>query len=66
MVKTRLDQRKSFTDVSEIFSNLSVDPEKELLYIYAPLGSMAIHKERQDFIRDNRENIMETIKEELT
>jgi len=65
MVKTRLDQRKLFADVSEIFSNPSVDPEKEMLYIYAPLGSMAIRKERHDFIRDNRENIMEIIKEEL-
>lgn len=66
MVKTRLDQRKLFADVSEIFSNPSVDPEKEMLYIYAPLSSMAIRKERQDFIRNNRENIMEIITEELT
>ena len=66
MVKTRLDQRKLFADVSEIFSNPSVDPEKEMLYIYAPLSSTTLRKERQDFIRDNRENIMEIIKEELT
>ncbi len=65
MVKTRLGKRKPFAYVSEIFSNPSVDPEKEMLYIYAPLDSMAIRKERQDFIRDNRENIMEIIKEEL-
>lgn len=65
MVKTRTGKRKTFADVSEIFSNPSVDPEKEILYIYAPLGSMTIRKERQDFIRDNRENIMEIIKEEL-
>ena len=65
MVKTRLDKRKTFADVSDIFSNPSVDPEKEMIYIYAPLDSIATRDKRQDFIRDNREAIMSIIKEEL-
>ncbi|MHC1599825.1 MAG: HD domain-containing protein [Candidatus Methanospirareceae archaeon] len=65
MVKTRLDKRKTFADVSDIFSNPSVDPEKEMLYIYAPLDSITTRDKRQDFIRDNREAIMSIIKEEL-
>ncbi|RZN34083.1 MAG: HD domain-containing protein [Methanosarcinales archaeon] len=65
MVKTRLGKRKAFADVSEIFSNPSVDPDKEMLYIYAPLDSITTHDKRQDFIRDTREAIMGIIKEEL-
>ena len=65
MVKTRLGKRKTFADVSDIFRNPSVDPEKETLYIYAPLDSITIRKERQKFIRDTREDIMGIIKEEL-
>jgi len=65
MVKTRLDKRKTFADVSDIFSNPSVDPEKEMIYIYAPLDSITTRDKRQDFIRDNREAIMSIIKEEL-
>ncbi len=65
MVKTRLGKRKTFADVSEIFSNPSVDPEKEMLYIYAPLDSITTRDKRQDFIRANREDVMGIIKEEL-
>ena len=65
MVKTRLGKRKTFADVSDIFRNPSVDPEKQMLYIYAPLDSITTRDERQDFIRANREDIMGIIKEEL-
>ena len=65
MVKTRRGKRKTFADVSDIFRNPSVDPEKQMLYIYAPLDSITTRDKRQDFIRANREDIMGIIKEEL-
>jgi HD superfamily phosphohydrolase len=65
MVKTRRGKRKTFADVSDIFRNPSVDPEKQMLYIYAPLDGITTRDERQDFIRANREDIMGIIKEEL-
>jgi len=66
MVITRFGNRKTFADVSDIFRNPSVDPEKQMLYIYAPLDSITTRDERRDFIRDNRETIMGIIKEELS
>lgn len=65
MVKTRLGKRKTFSDVSDIFRNPSADPEKQMLYIYAPLDSITTRDKRQKFIRDNRKDIMGIIKEEL-
>lgn len=65
MVINKLGKRRNFTAVSTIFRNPSIEPKKEIIYIYAPLDEIDPHKERKKFISNNRDIIFNLIKEEL-
>lgn len=65
MVINKLGKRKNFTAVSTIFRNPSIEPKKEIIYIYAPLDEIESHEEKKKFISNNRHIILNLIKEEL-
>lgn len=65
MVINKLGKRRNFTAVSTIFSNPSIEPKKEIIYIYAPLDELDTREERKKFISNNRDIIFNQIKEEL-
>jgi len=65
MVINKLGKRKSFTAVSSIFHNPSIEPKKQFIYIYAPLDEIDSRDERKMFINQNRDKIVNLIKEEL-
>lgn len=65
MVINKLGKRKSFTAVSTIFHNPSIEPIKQFIYIYAPLDEIDTRDGRKMFINQNRDKIVNLIKEEL-
>jgi len=64
IVKTTSGQRKTFSEVSGVFSNPS-DPQKDIIYVYAPLDALVSRCQRQEFIQSKHEKIFDAIKEEL-
>ncbi|MFZ2471081.1 MAG: HD domain-containing protein [Methanothrix sp.] len=64
IVKTPSGTKKGFKEVSSIFGNYS-DPERNVIYIYAPLDSLLSRSTRKEFIQSKRETIYTTIKEVL-
>lgn len=65
MVTTELKNRIKFSEVSSIFSNPSIEPKREFIYIYAPLDKIQTGEQRREFINNNRDLIFDLIKEEL-
>lgn len=65
MVKTKGRMRKEFPDVSTIFSNPAVEPEKNVLYIYLPLDGIEKREDREAFIEARQTEVLNIIKEEL-
>ncbi len=61
MVKNSKSQKKFLSDVSEIFQNPSIDPTRQLLYIYAPLDKISVQSERQTFILRKHDEILNAI-----
>jgi len=64
LVINKLGKRKNFTVASSIFSNPSIEPKKEIIYIYAPLDQDT-RKKRKEYISNSRDTIFNLIKEEL-
>lgn len=64
IVKTTSGQRKTFSEISGVFSNPS-DPQKDIIYVYAPLDALVSRCQRQEFIQSKHEKIFDAIKEEL-
>jgi len=62
MVKTREEERKTFPEISAVFSNRGIDPENETLYIYLPLDSIEKREDRRNFIENRRDKLTEIIK----
>ena len=46
MVVMRDGQRKAFPEISSIFSNPAVDPEKDTLHLYLPLDEVEEKEDR--------------------
>lgn len=61
MVKNYKRDKKFFSEVSEIFHNQSIDPTRQMLYIYSPLDKMPLRSERQTFILEKHEKILDAI-----
>jgi hypothetical protein len=64
IVKTSSGTKVGFKEISSIFGNYS-DPERNIIYIYAPLDSSLSRSMRKEFIESKREDIYTTIKEVL-
>lgn len=64
MVALKEKRREVFFEVSAIFSNRAIDPEKEILYIYCPLDNIE-KKDRTKLIAEKRNEILNMIKEVL-
>lgn len=65
MVETKGGERKAFPQISTIFRNPAVDPEKDILYIYLPLDWIEKRGDRKIFIKKKRNTILKIIKEVL-
>ena len=65
MVKKKENLRNAFPEVSTIFSNPAVDPEKDILHIYAPVDSIDDKEKRKKYIYENKDNIKNIIMEVL-
>ena len=65
MVINKLGKRKSIDAASAIFSNPSIEPRRDFIYIYAPLDELEARKQRKEYIDDNRDLIFNLIKEEF-
>lgn len=61
MVKNSKSNKKFFSEVSEIFRNQSIDPTRQMLYIYAPLDKISMRSERQAFILSKHSEILNEI-----
>jgi HD superfamily phosphohydrolase len=64
IVKTTSGTKIGFKDISSIFGNSS-DPERNMIYIYAPLDSLHSRSMRKEFIQSKQEDIYIMIKEVL-
>lgn len=64
VVAMRDGQRKAFPEISTIFSNPAVDPEKDILHIYLPLDGIEKKEDRKKVIERNKAALLEIIKEE--
>lgn len=58
--------RSQFPSVSKIFSNASIEPQKEMLYIYAPLDKIITQETSQEFKINKKQELLEEIKEVLS
>ncbi|MBI4722744.1 MAG: HD domain-containing protein [Candidatus Stahlbacteria bacterium] len=65
MVKTMEGGRKSFPQISTIFSNSAVDPEEDILRIYLPLDWIEKREDRKKFITERKDKTIEIIEEVL-
>ena len=67
MVKDiRTRSRYEFPSVSKIFSNPSIEPQKEMLYIYAPLDKIVTQETSLEFKIRKKHELLEEIKEVLS
>jgi len=58
--------RYQFPSVSKIFSNPSIEPQKEVLYIYAPLDEITTYQNSHEFKINKKQELFEEIKEVLS
>ena len=58
--------RYQFSSVSKIFSNPSIEPQKEVLYIYVALDKITTYETSQEFKIKKKQEILEKIKEVLS
>jgi len=58
--------RNQFPSVSKIFSNASIEPQKEMLYIYAPLDKIITQEASLEFKVRKKQELFEEIKEVLS
>lgn len=65
MVETEEGEKKGFDQISTIFRNPAVDPEKDMLYVYLPLDSIERKEDRKRLIKEKRDVIIKIIKEVL-
>lgn len=56
--------RKNFTDVSSVFANPSVDPQKTSIHIYAPLDINDTHDKLKDYDKKIKKSLDEIFLEE--
>ncbi len=67
MVKDEGTKRRyQFPSVSGIFSNPSIEPRKEMLYVYAPLDIRITKENSHEFKIKKKQKILEKIKEVLS
>jgi hypothetical protein len=67
MVKDEVTKhRYQFPSVSKIFSNSSIEPQKEMLYIYAPIDKMITQETSQEFKEKKKQELLGEIKEVLS
>lgn len=58
--------RYQFPSVSKIFSNPSIEPQKEVLYIYAPIDENTTYQNSHEFKTNKKQEILDKIKEVLS
>ncbi|MDW7776749.1 MAG: HD domain-containing protein [Methanosarcinales archaeon] len=58
--------RYQFPSVSKIFSNSSIEPQKEMLYIYAPIDKIITQETSQEFKINKKQELLGEIKEVLS